>query len=729
MPEEFEGITIDKDIKVDIEKGDETKRHFQPNVGGGVDRDKLKDSDFVFSDERKFPIVTAKDVKDAVHSWGRYKGSHSFEEFKRRLTSLAKRKGFESSLPDKWPEGKSLSFSVGQYNITIDDEDKSLDDEEPEDDEEEEVDKPDEDEVIDEPVKAFDLNETVVAYGGEVKSLSNGNIGGYLVRFSTENDPDLVGDFFTTDTDFGDHKTIPVYYNHGLDGKIGIKKIGKGLLSKDEIGVWVEMQANKHDEYIKEYVKGIEQKLIPEGKLGWSSGTAAHLVRREVIGNANKILSWPLGDDASLTPTPAEPRNVAVSLKSLVVPTEDTQEVLENNTGVVVNDSENLEIKKDIQEEVFKMDEETKKFITDALEENKKSIAEAVKAAIPEPAGAEVVKTAPVVLKDQLGDSGIKSMEAYIRSGGRNVDHNLKSEDQWADKSALKVNDYQEDSNANGLITVPPDYWNKIVEFRDEKSIIRQAPAANIVRTSSNRVEVPVQYGKETKLAQTTEYSGAADQTTTIPFAAVEVNIYTWTRYFPISNQLLHDNKFDVMGHIARRAGHASARTENANILVGDGSGHPQGVMVGGTAGATSAAGASVAAADIWNLSGALPAWYWDEACWVGRWATFNKIYQIQTTAGIYGFLPIGGPGEFAKDLLGKPVFFTDEIAAVAINAKELLLGNFEYLAFAENEGFQMTVNPYDDMVHNNTNIYCVQRFGCKVALAEAFQYLTGATA
>jgi len=83
------------------------------NVGGGVDRDKLKDSDFVFPAERAFPVVTAGDVSDAVSSWGRYKGKQSFASFKSKLTALAKRKGFSSSLPKKWSDDKLKAATVG----------------------------------------------------------------------------------------------------------------------------------------------------------------------------------------------------------------------------------------------------------------------------------------------------------------------------------------------------------------------------------------------------------------------------------------------------------------------------------------------------------------------------------------------------------------------------------------------------------------------------------------
>jgi len=69
---------------------------------GGVKRADLPDSAFVFPDERTFPIKTSQDVQDAVNSWGRYKGKHSFEDFKSKLKSRAQAIGASNSLPDKW---------------------------------------------------------------------------------------------------------------------------------------------------------------------------------------------------------------------------------------------------------------------------------------------------------------------------------------------------------------------------------------------------------------------------------------------------------------------------------------------------------------------------------------------------------------------------------------------------------------------------------------------------
>ena len=77
------------------------------SVGGGVDRAKVPKDQFVFPEDAPdggFPVVTPGDVADAVSSWGRYEGPHSFADFKKRLIAIAKRLGpkFVAELPDAW---------------------------------------------------------------------------------------------------------------------------------------------------------------------------------------------------------------------------------------------------------------------------------------------------------------------------------------------------------------------------------------------------------------------------------------------------------------------------------------------------------------------------------------------------------------------------------------------------------------------------------------------------
>ncbi|HZQ08611.1 MAG TPA: phage major capsid protein [Anaerolineae bacterium] len=163
----------------------------------------------------------------------------------------------------------------------------------------------------------IDAAKTLVAYGGEIKALEGGKVGGYLVRFSSAAQPDLTGDYFDASTDFGFPKgeTIKsaVWFNHRLpietkNGRqVWIKeKIGDSLLKQVDDGVLIEAVFYNHQRY---------EKML--GQLGWSSGTAAHLVEREAVGKAYHVKRWPLGLDASVTPEPAEPRNEVIPLKSL----------------------------------------------------------------------------------------------------------------------------------------------------------------------------------------------------------------------------------------------------------------------------------------------------------------------------------------------------------------------------------------------------------------------------
>ena len=159
------------------------------------------------------------------------------------------------------------------------------------------------------------LDDTLVAFGGAVKALGNGKIGGYLVRFGAPWDTDIEDDYFTPATDYGlqdGRGPTHVYYNHGLNKTLGKRRLADGALTTDDVGVWVETELALRDAYEQAIYA-----MAEAGKLGWSSGTAAHLVEREAVGKAQRVTMWPLGLDASLTPAPAEPRNRAVPLKSL----------------------------------------------------------------------------------------------------------------------------------------------------------------------------------------------------------------------------------------------------------------------------------------------------------------------------------------------------------------------------------------------------------------------------
>lgn len=145
-------------------------------------------------------------------------------------------------------------------------------------------------------------DDTLVLFGDTIKALGDGKVGGYLVKFTDASTPDLTGEFFDASTDFdiepGDKTRV--YYNHGLDATLKRRKLGSGTLTIDDAGVWVEAQLALRDDYERSIYQ-----MAEAGKLGWSSGTLPNLVEYADAGTAKRIVTWPLGKDASLTPTPA----------------------------------------------------------------------------------------------------------------------------------------------------------------------------------------------------------------------------------------------------------------------------------------------------------------------------------------------------------------------------------------------------------------------------------------
>ena len=145
--------------------------------------------------------------------------------------------------------------------------------------------------------------------GSEIKATDNGVVKGYAIRFGNATDTDLEADYFTKNTDYGrplkkgDKFAMNLYYHHGQDNTIKTYAIGSGIATYDDTGIWFEAQLNMADKYAQ-----MINELAKQGKLGYSSGSAGHLVSRTQKGASFEVKSWPIAE-ISLTPTPAESRN------------------------------------------------------------------------------------------------------------------------------------------------------------------------------------------------------------------------------------------------------------------------------------------------------------------------------------------------------------------------------------------------------------------------------------
>jgi HK97 family phage major capsid protein len=574
-------------------------------------------------------------------------------------------------------------------------------------------------------------DDVLVAMGGEVKALPDGKVAGYLVTFSDEQSPDLAGDFFTKETDFGVHRQSPTLYNHGMDVKVGSKIIGNASLVIDEIGVWIEAQLEIADRYAKAIYE-----LAKKGKLGWSSGTASHLVQREKKGAAWRIMSWPLGLDASLTPSPAEPRNVAFSLKSIQQTDIETQiepevaEATAQNTTTVTDAEKgntNMDEKEkndetktapeitDIQQGLAEILEQKKadRVAAQKREENKKNITNTLAEMVD-----EAMKAAPVsndggpalLLKTGRGDNENKAFWHWMRTG---------------DKGAYKATVYLgEGDDEQGGAVVPNAFYSQIIQRRAEASIIRRAPAS-IITVSNKTVNIPVEGATaETAPASTNESYDAtavsADQNQVEPVDTKSITLVKYTRLHRLSDELLSDAQADITGFLAARVGRAFGVYENTLSFTYN---TATSATYGSTKGKDAAAATSVAVGDVIGLYGSLLTEYLDQAVWVMAPATYTAILSLQGDPFSFMATPAGTAGN--PTIMGRPVYTTASMQAIAATAKSVLFGNLN-AGFMVAESSPMTVRRLNERFADTGQVgfLFAQRIGTVVTNAAAIQHL-----
>lgn len=492
---------------------------------------------------------------------------------------------------------------------------------------------------------------------------------------------DLQGDTFTAQTDLGDSRSmvgLPVYYDHALGTMRGQIGTVKAWIPEDD-GIDVEIELDRNNKYIQQILQ-----LVKKGKMGLSTGALSHLVERK----SGELKRWIVGE-ISLTPTPAEPRTfVQVNTGSSQGQLETRKSSCESaQSDIVGNTLEDRDMSKEnLRDEVIQI-------LADVAQ------GEPVKG------GGVITNRAPAAKK--LTTLGTKSepMEALM--------HWIRTDDNIAAKATLV-----EGTNANGGFLAPPEYATRIVDRRDESWI---GAKLGVQRYTTNRQIFDIADQNEKSDFAFVAESGAAnfDEPT---FAQSQIVIYTASLGMKISNQLLRDQAMDLEDFLSREIGRAYARHLNNYMINGTGSSQPYGVLARATTSETLASTTGISAANVINIAHKLPSWYADDSGatgWVMQNSTLGAIRALSTNFFAFQPTPQGG----MDSLYGKPFAVSDKIAAMSAAAKSIIYGNWNYYAFVENLGLEISRNPYLYQANYQTALFTTIRWGGDVTQSEAFVY------
>jgi len=328
--------------------------------------------------------------------------------------------------------------------------------------------------------------------------------------------------------------------------------------------------------------------------------------------------------------------------------------------------------------------------------------------------------------KSNLGDPDpSEDFYNWMRTGKYKIPVHLNKDAEITVKGRTIKGALQEGGTTEGRYLVPAGELGRIVEQRDEESLVARLGAA-VFTTDRDRFNIPVESTAMTKFTIVAEEGAISDAENDPAIGQAAVTVYKFNKLVKVSDELMEDYNSGLEAYLARGLGRAWAITENYYTQVGSGSSQPQGVFVGGTAGLTLDSASAIGAAEVPELLGKLQAPYRNGAVVLMNRTTAAYLAgltgnQFQFRQPMANIIKVNG-----EDLgIGYPVIPTEDAAAIAASAKSMLFGNFEFYGWVRNRSLSVKrlVELYAGT--GQIGILATFRAGGKVLQAEAFQYAT----
>ena len=292
--------------------------------------------------------------------------------------------------------------------------------------------------------------------------------------------------------------------------------------------------------------------------------------------------------------------------------------------------------------------------------------------------GVAVTNAVKTSVDSPKADTGVKS-EAYkgafmnlMRVGKNNVGVDVLN--------ALQVGTASEGGNI-----VPTELDSIIVEYLQDHNEFRQY--VNVMQLGSDH-DFPIEstLGSAAWTAEEAAYneSDAA-------FGKVSLGAHKLTRIIKVSEELVQDSVFDLMGYLGRNFGKAFGLAEETAIVAGTNSAQPNGFNTAASTGKTAAGTTAITASELIDLYHSLSRPYRKGAVFTMADATLAAIRKLVDSNGqfIWQAGLIAGQPDM---LLGKPVISSTACPAMTTGLDAVSFGDLSYYYLAERGARQAQV-------------------------------------
>lgn len=252
---------------------------------------------------------------------------------------------------------------------------------------------------------------------------------------------------------------------------------------------------------------------------------------------------------------------------------------------------------------------------------------------------------------------------------------------------APELRDHKVGTDNVGGYLVPDEFRRELIQALNEENVMRGL--ASVFPTSSGVMSIPVvsAHGSASWKTEESAYS-TSDET----FAEVQLNAYKATALIKVSDELLNDSAFPLESYLATEFGRRLGKLEEEAFVNGSGSNQPTGVVGGSTLGTTATATNAITVDEITDLYYSIGRAYRSRSAWLMKDSTVKAIRKLKTgVSSDNTYLWQAGLREGEPDmLLGRPVYVSEYMPAIATGEKAILFGDFSYYYIGDRQAISM---------------------------------------
>ena len=284
------------------------------------------------------------------------------------------------------------------------------------------------------------------------------------------------------------------------------------------------------------------------------------------------------------------------------------------------------------------------------------------------------------------------------------------------------TNTLKEGTDPDGGYLVPDEFEKQLIQKLHEANILRSI--SHVIKTNSGEHKIPFVATEGT--AAWMEEEAAYTESNT-QFSQVSLGAHKLGTLIKVSEELLNDSAFNLMGYLSEEFGRRLGDAEEKAFLTGTGSGQPTGILndtTGATLGSTAKSATDINFDDLIDLFYSLRAPYRKNAVFIMSDDTVKAVRKLKDKNDQYIWQPSVQAGQPDR-ILNCPVLTSQYMPSLAASNKPVLFGDFNYYWIADRQG--RTFKRLNELyaVTGQVGYLGSQRVDAKVILPEAIKYLS----